>query len=541
MPLAIVLAASWAELLSPAQIADRIAQGLAFLRTDLRDVPLRHQSMQAVFDASWAGLSEGEREAFPALAVFRGSFALEGAQVVSGASLEAMRGLVRKSFVIRRPDERFEIHELLRQYGEGKLRERPGGVEEALDAHCRYYARYFADRAVEIRRQGLGDAAPDVENLLAAWRWAAQRRDAAALRAFLGREMGGIDQIYLSLSLYAQGAPDFERAVATLRQCEPTRENQVALALALRKLGLVATRYTQRYHHQGGRRAMEESIAILEQLGVEAELALSQIMETITFCRDLGNRQARLEASLALCRKAGCKWGIAWACGLLALGATHRGAYNEAEAYIREELEISQALGHVQGMGYVARNQAYLARIRGQYDRARACYEESLAASRSMGARGTFVSDLNALGDIALQMGDYAEARRCHREALAVAQELGDRVPMAIAIAGLGDLARARGDEEGAEKYYTHALAISPVPNKKLRPHMLLRQAGQVAAQGDAALAVELATMALHRPLADDETRTRARRLLAELESRLSPGAYAAAVEIGVSQAPSLP
>jgi predicted ATPase/DNA-binding SARP family transcriptional activator len=536
MPLAIVLAASWADVLSLDEIADRIAQGLEFLRADWADLPQRQRSMRAVFDASWQGLSKTEQAAFPALAVFRGSFALQGARAVSGATVEVMGSLLRTSFVARQSDSRFEIHELLRQYGEGKLRERSGGVEAACDAHCRYYARYFADLAPEMWRQGLGEAAPELENLLAAWRWAVQRGDVAALSAFVGRELASMYQIYVSLSMFAQGRADFGRAVAALRTCEPTPECTLALALALRGLSILATRLGQRRHDQDARQAIEESIAILERLGVEQELALSQIWAAIAFGYDPG----ALRNALRLCRRIGYTYGIAWACHLLGGGAMYQGRYDEAEPYLREALHLMQITGHIRGTGWVVRSLGALARIQGQHAQAKAYYQQSFAAFQSTGARGYATYDLNWLGDVALEMGDYGEARQRYQEARKVAQDLSDRTTLAIAIAGLGDTARAEGDATGAEAYYRQALAVSDVPNINLRPHILLRQARQVAEGGDVALGVELTAIALHRPLADDETRARAQHLLDELRGQLSHEAYAAAVESGVAQAPMI-
>jgi predicted ATPase len=52
MPLAIELAAGWVGALALADIAAEIARGLDLLATELRDVPVRHRSMRAVFDAS---------------------------------------------------------------------------------------------------------------------------------------------------------------------------------------------------------------------------------------------------------------------------------------------------------------------------------------------------------------------------------------------------------------------------------------------------------------------------------------------------------
>ena len=53
MPLGILLAASWTNILSIEEIANQFAsdngQPLAFLESDLRDIPARQRSMHAVF------------------------------------------------------------------------------------------------------------------------------------------------------------------------------------------------------------------------------------------------------------------------------------------------------------------------------------------------------------------------------------------------------------------------------------------------------------------------------------------------------------
>ncbi|HSR29272.1 MAG TPA: protein kinase, partial [Anaerolineae bacterium] len=130
MPLAILLAAAWVELLSPEEIEGEIAASLDFLETDLRDVPERQRSIQAVFDYSWNLLGERERAVFAGLSVFRGGFLREAAQAVTGATLRELKALVDKSLLHRTPTGRYEIHELLRQYGLEKLVQR--GELEAL-------------------------------------------------------------------------------------------------------------------------------------------------------------------------------------------------------------------------------------------------------------------------------------------------------------------------------------------------------------------------------------------------------------------------
>ncbi|HXQ37403.1 MAG TPA: AAA family ATPase, partial [Anaerolineales bacterium] len=69
MPLALELAAGWAKALMPKEIVTEIQRSLHFLSTSFRDVPNRHQSMQAVFEETWRRLSDDERRVFSALSV----------------------------------------------------------------------------------------------------------------------------------------------------------------------------------------------------------------------------------------------------------------------------------------------------------------------------------------------------------------------------------------------------------------------------------------------------------------------------------------
>ena len=125
MPLGLVLAAAWTEILSPTEIAEKIEQSLDFLETDLQDMPERQRSIRAVIDHSWGLLTERQREGFQALSVFRGGFTHQVAQRVTGASLRDLKGLVDRSLVQRTPTGRYDVHELLRQYLKEKLHASP--------------------------------------------------------------------------------------------------------------------------------------------------------------------------------------------------------------------------------------------------------------------------------------------------------------------------------------------------------------------------------------------------------------------------------
>ena len=80
MPLALILAAAWLELLSSAEIAVEIENSLGFLSSDLADLPHRQRSMHAVFDRSWQRLRPDERTVLAKLSVFRGGFSRDAAE-----------------------------------------------------------------------------------------------------------------------------------------------------------------------------------------------------------------------------------------------------------------------------------------------------------------------------------------------------------------------------------------------------------------------------------------------------------------------------
>ncbi|MEP7358979.1 MAG: LuxR C-terminal-related transcriptional regulator, partial [Anaerolineales bacterium] len=137
MPLAVELAAAWVRMLSCAEIAAEIEGSLGILAAESRDVPLRQQSMQAIYDHSWKLLSLEEQQAFPRLSVFRSGFQREAAEQVAQAGLRLLSALVDKSLVRANPNGRYELHELARQYAAEKL-QAAGDAETAARRHLAY-------------------------------------------------------------------------------------------------------------------------------------------------------------------------------------------------------------------------------------------------------------------------------------------------------------------------------------------------------------------------------------------------------------------
>lgn len=188
MPLAIELAAAWAGILSVAEIAAEVQRSADFLQTSMSDVPERLRSVRVVFEAAWARLPDETKRVFYRLSVFRGGFTLEAAQFVGAAHIATLKLLVDRALLWRNPNsERYEIHELLRQYAEQQLHA-AGETADAKKAHQDFYTRLaetlgnglLADQ--QITALALLDA--DEENIREAFTQAIQHASSQALEPF---------------------------------------------------------------------------------------------------------------------------------------------------------------------------------------------------------------------------------------------------------------------------------------------------------------------------------------------------------------------
>lgn len=90
IPLAIELAATRMEMLTPAEVALRLDDRFALLTKGSRGGPARHQTLRAALDWSYDLLSERERVLLARLSVFAGRFFLEAAEAVcAGGEIQA--------------------------------------------------------------------------------------------------------------------------------------------------------------------------------------------------------------------------------------------------------------------------------------------------------------------------------------------------------------------------------------------------------------------------------------------------------------------
>lgn len=184
MPLALELAAGWLGTLRPTDIAQEIQRNLDLLATRAHNLPERHHSMRSVFDSSWQLLPETDREVFQKLSVFRGGWTREAAESVAGAELSTLARLIDQLLVRRNMVGRYEVPELLRQYGAEHL-EAAGQTEAVQQRYLAYYLELLARRERDIKAHhqsaALDTIAADFENVRHAWHLAVHQKQVVAL------------------------------------------------------------------------------------------------------------------------------------------------------------------------------------------------------------------------------------------------------------------------------------------------------------------------------------------------------------------------
>lgn len=433
LPLAVELAASWVDVLSVAEIATEIGRDIDFLRTDLRDVPPRQRSMRAVFEASWRRLNPALQTIFSRLSLFRGGFTREAVQEIAGASLPDLATLSAKSLLeYEAGSDRYQIHELLRQFGLGKLQEQPDLERETRQRHAAFYCGYLQKRGRAITGARAEDALAGLErewgNVRLAWRWAAAQGEVVLLAE-------GVD----SLGAYYERRGYHREARELLRSAEEsllTSSGKCDEDLAQRRLlvRLLAWRARFAPSIEEARTALGRAETMLrglrrQEVDARREEALFALGRgNIEMLADPEVARPYLERALSLYEEIGDVAGTAWATTALGRGAWHLGKYRQAADLLQRALEGHEAVGNRIGMAETLGVLGLIEKHRSRLVEAEQAHRESYALYRDFGSRTDAASMAGTLTYTLCWLGDFTEAYGVGIEGLHLADELGSRL-----------------------------------------------------------------------------------------------------------------
>ena len=146
LPLAIELAASWMDVLSPGQIITQLQLGLSQIEHNASDRPARQRSLRAVVEYSWQFLSEDERLTLMYLSPLRGSFSSQAAMEISGCSPIVLKKLMHGSLLQNVAKGRLKIHQLICQFSQEQVCQSHLNLEDLQDQQMIYYLTWLAEK-----------------------------------------------------------------------------------------------------------------------------------------------------------------------------------------------------------------------------------------------------------------------------------------------------------------------------------------------------------------------------------------------------------
>jgi predicted ATPase/uncharacterized protein HemY len=536
VPLAIKLAAGWLRAMPLTQIVAEVEKGLDILATQMRDVPARQRSLRALFDTTWAQLTEAERGVLTAVSIFRGGFTAAAAREVAQANHILLAGLVDRGLLFL-SDTHYHVHELIRQYANDKRD--PALTGGLRTAHSHYYAQQLAALRPDFigarQKSAYKEMQQNTGNVRQAWQQAVAQMDIQSLQAMVEP----VYRFYLKQGWFAEGSELFSTAISALNG----RRDERSLLL----LGLLQTRRGALHGRIGQFDEAETALRLgtdIAQIVEEPDLITFALIELGSLQRDRSQfAEARryFQESLNIARELEDEATMAWAMERLGTAIWDMGSHLEAETQLRQALALfrqQQDSGHIgrtlnslgnvlMSMGRnetavtyfeealtifreledwlmldtVLLNLGMVSHALGNYQQSRQYYEESLAICQRIGDEVGTAYCLTGLGQAAFAEQEWATARQLIGQSLAMNRELGRERYVGINLNLLGDVDREEGDDEAARQKFEESLAIFTHINHpwglatthNRLGHMALAQADIQAAKGHFVTAVTLA------------------------------------------------
>ncbi|NOH02647.1 MAG: tetratricopeptide repeat protein [Chloroflexi bacterium] len=498
LPLGIEIAASWIRSMSVEAIRDEIQKSLDFLASSRRDVPERQRSLRAVFESSWARLNDTEQKTFAAFSVFRGGFTREAAEAVAGK----FDSLLDKSLVSRN-GERFELHEVTRQFAEEKLSAR----KKVRNTHAAYFAKWAGERAQWNERMSFAQMTREFENVRAAWMWASEQKDVASLSGLVH-----FTKRYFDIQgRYREGYDLMERALVRFGEAGgvgslPTDDQGrvIAKLILYRALFLADMGKPDEVVP-----TLEECLAYFRGVGDKTQImaCLNALGIASRFLGLEDKGEGYFRGQLEMARELGNRHEEATALNNISTALTTLGKNAESEQVLRECLALRREMNDEAGISSTLINLAVTLFNQERYEEEKPLLQEAIEISRRINQPRNLAGALGNLGTILLKEKNYTGALELFLQGLETHRNTGYRYGMSIALDNVGTAHFHLGNE--AEALYHLKQSIREARDIKadfIALDALVWVAGIRARRGEFERAFELFGLIRHHSKTDPET-----------------------------------
>jgi DNA-binding SARP family transcriptional activator/predicted ATPase len=469
MPLALELAATWIDTLPLSEIATEIQHNFDFLTTEFRDMPARHRSVRAVIDVSWEQLQPVEKTLFSQLSVFRGGFTRKAAAVITGATIQGLSSLVGKSLLrYAKSQDRYYLHELLRQYGGEKLAAQKVEVEEIHDRHSQYYCEWFANQVTAKTLKSVGQKAAleamnaELENTREAWRWAVQNQ---RIKRLMYRAT--------SFGMYYAWRGGLLEGERTIRAFISHLTDANASTDANRELLKASLMNWQGYFlSELGDRTKAFDLLIKSQellrspllanSKTKAERAHNLVIKSEAgWWQSFNVRLEQLAQARAWYRDVGHPFGLPFALSYSAHIAIFADQMDEAQQFLEESLELHECSGNELGRAFSLMVMGNLAFTQNNYEKAERLFQKSVEIAKEMEDLSRIAIAMSFLGTAYLYSGQFSQAQRVLKISAEKCYELGLQDRRAAVLFYLGYACLHLGKYDSAARFGSIALPLA--------------------------------------------------------------------------------
>lgn len=443
VPLALELAAAYAQTLTPGQIRAHLIPRFALLVNRHRDAPARHASLRAALDWSVHRLPNDLQAFFARCSVLRGQWSLRAAGQVCVSptdpnlesllpsdlrTLEALTQLRERSLLLAEEvhgEMRFRMLETVREYAAEQL-----SLEDTQQSRLNL-SFYALDLAEEAECQLCGAQA-------AYW-------------------LDQLEQEHDNLRNALHFLLDAKTPIA-----DALPHHALHLATALNHFWYV------RGHYREGQEWLERSLA--QCVGADASLQISAqigLGNLALALQNLPRAQAAYDTVLALSHSIGDTRAVAIALGSQANVAKARGDLTRAQCLREQSLHRFRQFGDAASIAINLTNLANDLIALGKLAEAEAGLRESLTLFRVLQDTPNMVLCLNNLAEVALQQQNICEACTSLEESLRLAEKIQSPLGTAQALLNVSAVASIRKRERAAAEllgYVEHQLEQFQTP-----------------------------------------------------------------------------
>jgi predicted ATPase/DNA-binding CsgD family transcriptional regulator len=444
LPLAIEIAAARTATLGPSEILASLDAAPRATRSAVAG-PRRQQTMNAALDWSFNLLPTSEQTLFARLGVFVGGWSLGAAAQVCSPddSIDidrSLAALVDNSLVEADTSEgatRFRMLAPIAEYARERLVER-GERDLVAAAHARWAIGVVMARSAKsahLSPEDLGRIEADIENVLAALRWAEDRTD-------LGLTVGLMFGLYEYMGIRGQWRLLMSHLEVTLALIgdapDPRRLSlEIALATTIENLGHLAQSRSIAERTLVSARAAGDKLMQRTVLGVLGNVAAAS--------GDIDAARSNYRAALALMDESQVSGLGLWYSNMGGF-ELQAGNLEAAEAALTRSVELLTAAQPVWFIGTALTRLATTLRREGQIDRAEQVLADAFVELDRYGAVSGTVHCLEEAARIALLRSDAARAAAL----LAAAGRTREEIGMTYHAATRREMTATLGEVRGA-------------------------------------------------------------------------------------------